>query len=51
MHICDLGHGGIMFGGIEEQTDWFQSKGLLAKTNVCPACDQQLECCNLNGSV
>ena len=38
MRILDFGP--YMFGGVDQQIGWFQSKGLLATSKTCPACSQ-----------
>ena len=39
MSILDLGQ--YMFGDVDQQIGWFQSKGLLATNKTCAACSQQ----------
>ena len=31
-----------MFGDVDQQIGWFQSKGLLATSKTCPACSQPI---------
>ena len=31
-----------MFGDVDQQISWFQSKGLLATSKTCPACSQPM---------
>ena len=40
MSILDLGP--YMFGDVDQQIAWFQSKGLLATSKTCPACSQSM---------
>ena len=40
MSILDLGP--YMFGDVDQQIDWFQSKGLLATSKTCPASNQPM---------
>ena len=32
----------MIFGSLDEQIHWLQSKGLLARQKVCPVCRQQM---------
>ena len=41
MRILDLGQ--HMFGDVDRQIGWFQSKGLLATNKTCPACSQPMD--------
>jgi len=41
MSILDLGP--YMFGDVDQQIGWFQSKGLLATSKTCPACSQPMD--------
>ena len=34
--------GQYMFGDVDHQISWFQSKGLLAMSKTCPACSQPM---------
>ena len=40
MSILNLGP--YMFGDVDQQIGWFQSKGLLATSKTCPACSQPM---------
>ena len=40
MSILDLGP--YMFGDVDQQIGWFQSKGLLGTSKTCPACSQPM---------
>ena len=35
--------GTYMFGDVDQQICWFQSKGLLATSKTCPACSQPMD--------
>ena len=41
MSILDLGQ--YMFGDVDQQIGWFQSKGLLAMNKSCPVCSQPMD--------
>ena len=32
----------MIFGSLDEQIHWLQSKGLLARQKLCPVCSQQM---------
>jgi len=40
MSILDLGPYMYMFGDVDQQIAWFESKGLLTTSKTCPACSQ-----------
>ena len=40
MSILDLGK--VIFGDVDQQIGWFQSKGRLTRSKTCPACNQPM---------